>query len=322
MTTTTTTTTTTGFQHIPVLLGPVLDLLADTPGTRFVDATLGGGGHSQALLDRRPDIRLLGLDRDPAAIAAASERLRPYADRLTAVQATFSSLEQVVHDHGWSQIDALLMDIGVSSPQLDLPERGFSFRFDGPLDMRMHPSHGPTAADLLNTLPERELADILYRYGEERRSRQVAAEIVRRRRERPWTRTGELAELLERVVGRAHQHGLPPATRCFQALRIAVNDELGELERTLRQAVRLVAVGGRIAVITFHSLEDRIVKQFFREQAATCTCPPGLPVCVCGKVSTLRILTPKPVTASEQELQDNPRAACAKLRAATVIHNL
>lgn len=315
------TTPTDFFQHIPVLLAPVLDLLAETPGTRFVDATLGGGGHSQALLARRPDIRLLGLDRDPAAIAAATERLRPFGDRLTAVQATFSSLEQVVHDHGWSQIDALLMDIGVSSPQLDLPERGFSFRFDGPLDMRMDPSHGPTAADLLNTLPERELADILYRYGEERRSRQVAAEIVRRRRERPWARTGELAELLERVVGRAHQHGLPPATRCFQALRIAVNDELGELERTLRQAVRLVAVGGRIAVITFHSLEDRIVKQFFREQAASCTCPPGLPVCVCGKVSTLRILTPKPLTASEQELQDNPRAACAKLRAATVIQN-
>ena len=314
-------TTPTDFQHIPVLLAPVLDLLAETPGTRFVDATLGGGGHSQALLARRPDICLLGLDRDPAAIAAATERLRPFGDRLTAVQATFSSLEQVVHDHGWSQIDALLMDIGVSSPQLDLPERGFSFRFDGPLDMRMDPSHGPTAADLLNTLPERELADILYRYGEERRSRQVAAEIVRRRRERPWARTGELAELLERVVGRAHQHGLPPATRCFQALRIAVNDELGELERTLRQAVRLVAVGGRIAVITFHSLEDRIVKQFFREQAASCTCPPGLPVCVCGKVSTLRILTPKPLTASEQELQDNPRAACAKLRAATVIQN-
>ena len=314
-------TTPTDFQHIPVLLAPVLDLLAETPGTRFVDATLGGGGHSQALLARRPDIRLLGLDRDPAAIAAATERLRPFGDRLTAVQATFSSLEQVVHDHGWSQIDALLMDIGVSSPQLDLPERGFSFRFDGPLDMRMDPSHGPTAADLLNTLPERELADILYRYGEERRSRQVAAEIVRRRRERPWARTGELAELLDRVVGRAHQHGLPPATRCFQALRIAVNDELGELERTLRQAVRLVAVGGRIAVITFHSLEDRIVKQFFREQAASCTCPPGLPVCVCGKVSTLRILTPKPLTASEQELQDNPRAACAKLRAATVIQN-
>ena len=314
-------TTPTDFQHIPVLLAPILDLLAETPGTRFVDATLGGGGHSQALLARRPDIRLLGLDRAPAAIAAATERLRPFGDRLTAVQATFSSLEQVVHDHGWSQIDALLMDIGVSSPQLDLPERGFSFRFDGPLDMRMDPSHGPTAADLLNTLPERELADILYRYGEERRSRQVAAEIVRRRRERPWARTGELAELLERVVGRAHQHGLPPATRCFQALRIAVNDELGELERTLRQAVRLVAVGGRIAVITFHSLEDRIVKQFFREQAASCTCPPGLPVCVCGKVSTLRILTPKPLTASEQELQDNPRAACAKLRAATVIQN-
>ena len=201
----------TDFQHIPVLLAPVLDLLAETPGTRFVDATLGGGGHSQALLARRPDIRLLGLDRDPAAIAAATERLRPFGDRLTAVQATFSSLEQVVHDHGWSQIDALLMDIGVSSPQLDLPERGFSFRFDGPLDMRMDPSHGPTAADLLNTLPDREPAAILYRYGEDRRSRQVAAEIVRRRRERPWARTGELAELPARAVGRAPPHGLPPA---------------------------------------------------------------------------------------------------------------
>lgn len=310
------------FSHLPVLLQPTVDLLVQTPGTRFVDATLGGGGHTQALLEARPDIELLGIDRDANAIQAATARLQPFAERFQAVQAPFSSLTDVVRQHGWDRIDALLMDIGVSSPQIDQPERGFSFRFDGPLDMRMDTTAGATAADLLNTLSERELADIFYRYGEERRSRQVAAAVVRRRAQKPWTHTGEFAELLEQVIGRAHQHGLPPATRCFQALRIAVNDELGELQTALEQAVRLVAPQGRIAVISFHSLEDRIVKQFFREQAASCVCPPGLPICTCGKVSTLDILTHKPITATEEELRDNPRASCAKLRVAKVTRQL
>lgn len=310
------------FQHLPVLLQPTIDLLAQTPGTRFVDATLGAGGHAEAILSRRPDISLLGLDRDPQAIAAASQRLAPFGNRFHAVHTNFSQLTDAIHQHGWDCADAVLMDIGVSSPQIDDPARGFSFRFDGPLDMRMNPDDPQTAADLLNTASESELADIFYNYGEERKSRQVAAAVVRHRQTTPWKNTAEFAELLEHIVGRAHQHGLPPATRCFQALRIAVNDELGELQRTLNQAVNAITVGGRLVVISFHSLEDRQVKQFFKEQAATCVCPPGLPVCTCHKIQTIDILTRKPIVATDEEIQANPRSSCAKLRAATIINHL
>lgn len=306
------------FKHTPVLLNETIQLLATARGTRFVDATLGAGGHAEALLDKRPDATLLGLDRDPNAIQNASDRLQRFGQRFTAARTNFSNLKAAIQQHGWDKADAVLMDIGVSSPQIDSPERGFSFRFDGPLDMRMNPDDPVTAADILNTASEKELANIFYKYGEELKARKIAAEVVKRRTEKPWQTTAQLNEMLEQVVGRAHQHGLPPATRCFQALRIAVNDELHELETTLQQAVECITPGGVIAVISFHSLEDRIVKNFFKEQAASCVCPPGLPICTCGKVQTLDIMTKKPVTATEEELKLNPRAACAKLRAAVV----
>ena len=310
------------FKHSPVLLNETIDILAQAPGCRFVDATLGGGGHAEALLERRKDAQLIGLDRDINAIRNATERLGRFSDRFQAVQTNFSNLANAVKQRGWDSIDALLMDIGVSSPQIDDPARGFSFRFDGPLDMRMNQSDKTTAADILNNASEKELEDIFRRYGEELKARRIAKEVVQRRATAPWKTTTEFSELLERIVGRAHQHGLPPATRCFQALRIAVNNELGELESALQQAVELINVGGIIAVISFHSLEDRLVKSFFREQASTCVCPPGLPVCTCHKVQTLNIITHKPITASEAELVSNPRAACAKLRAATVVNHI
>ena len=309
------------FTHTPVLLDETIGILAKTPGCRFVDATLGGGGHAEALLERRPDAQLLGLDRDINAIRSAEERLGKFGKRFQAVHTNFSRLTDAIRQVGWESVDAVLMDIGVSSPQIDDPSRGFSFRFDGPLDMRMNQEDGRTAADILNTASEKELEDIFRRYGEELKARRIAKEVVLRRETAPWKTTAEFAELLERIVGRAHQHGLPPATRCFQALRIAVNNELGELENALEQAAQVTAIGGIIAVISFHSLEDRIVKHFFKEQAATCTCPPGLPVCTCHKVQTMEILTQKPITASEAELAANPRAACAKLRAATVVNH-
>ena len=310
------------FKHTPVLLNETIDILAQAPGCRFVDATLGGGGHAEALLERRKDAQLIGLDRDINAIRNASERLGRFGDRFQAVHSNFSNLANAVRQCGWDSIDGVLMDIGVSSPQIDDPARGFSFRFDGPLDMRMNQEDKVTAADILNTASEKELEDIFRRYGEELKARRIAKEVVLRRATAPWKSTSEFAELLERIVGRAHQHGLPPATRCFQALRIAVNNELGELESALEQAVELTSIGGIIAVISFHSLEDRICKSFFKEQAATCVCPPGLPVCTCHKVQTLEILTKKPIIATEAEIVSNPRAACAKLRAAAVVNHI
>lgn len=309
------------FNHQPVLLNETMEILVNTPGSRFVDATLGAGGHAEALLTRRPDAHLLGLDRDINAIQNASERLRQFGNRFKALHTNFSNLCEAIRQAGWNFADAILLDIGVSSPQIDDPNRGFSFRFDGPLDMRMNQEEGTTAADILNNASEKELADIFYKYGEELKSRKIAAEVVRRRQTAPWKTTSEFNELLERIVGRAHQHGLPPATRCFQALRIAVNNELEELKSALAQAIDCIAIGGRIAVISFHSLEDRIVKNFLKEQAATCTCPPGMPICTCNKIQTIDIITRKPITATEEEIKENPRAASAKLRAATIINH-
>lgn len=305
------------FHHIPVLQQEAIRLLRELPGQRIVDGTLGGGGDTQALLEQDDKREVLGIDRDPAALEAATRRLAPFGDRFHPWHGTFSQMEMAVAQQGWKTVDGILLDIGVSSPQIDTPERGFSFRFDAPLDMRMDPtSADPTAADLLNTLPQEALADLFWTYGEERLSRPIARAIVERRRERPWATTGELAQLLERIVGRARQHGLPPPTRVFQALRIAVNHELEELEEALRAAERLLAPGGRLVVISFHSLEDRIVKRFFQHAALACLCPPAVPRCICHKQITFQPLTKKPITATEEELAQNPRATCAKLRAA------
>ncbi|MBR0459274.1 MAG: 16S rRNA (cytosine(1402)-N(4))-methyltransferase RsmH [Victivallales bacterium] len=304
------------FHHVPVMPAEVTAVLKDAAGTRFVDGTVGGASHAALLLQARPDAELLGIDRDPAALEAAREKLAPFGSRAALVHGNYSDMQALANAHGWEQVDGILLDLGVSSHQLDTPERGFSFRFDAPLDMRMDPNATLTASQILNEYDEKKLADILYLYGEERRSRQIARAVVERRATAPWRTTGEFAELLERVVGRAHQHGLPPATRSFQALRIAVNNELGELEKGLRAAADLLSSGGILAIISFHSLEDRMVKQFFVHEAAKCVCPPGLPMCVCGKKQTMEILTKHPVRPSDEEVNANPRASCAKLRVA------
>ncbi len=301
--------------HIPVLAGDVFQAFADLETPRIVDGTLGLGGHAAMLLDGIAGAEILGIDRDDTALREAAQRLLPYGDRVHLYRGPFSAMADFAAEEGWETVDGILLDLGVSSPQIDTPTRGFSYRFDGPLDMRMDRRLTETAATLLNTESEEELADIFYYYGEERQARRVARAVVRRREERPWARTAEFAELVEQVVGRP-KHGPPPATRCFQALRIAVNDELGELDRALVTAVSLLAPGGRLAVISFHSLEDRIVKQFFRHEASPCVCPPDIPVCVCGKVPTLKPITRKPLVATAEERATNSRAASAKLRVA------
>lgn len=299
-------------EHEPVLLEEVLAALAPRPGRRYIDGTVGSGGHARAVLDRSaPDGRLLGIDLDPFAVAQARRALTEYGDRLVLLQGNFAWIGEIARQHNFAPVDGILLDLGLSSLQLEAPERGFSFQADGPLDMRFDPRHGPSAADLVNGLPESELADIIYRYGEERRARRIARAIVEAR---PLRTTGELAHLVSRVVKRSR--GIHPATRTFQALRIAVNRELENLERALPAAVDLLAAGGILAVISFHSLEDRIVKRFFVEQAAGCVCPPELPVCTCGRVPRLRILTRKPIRPNAAEVERNPRSRSARLRVA------
>ncbi len=304
------------FEHTPVLLAEALTALEPRPGGRFVDATVGGGGHAAALLDRTaPDGRLLGLDQDPEAVAAARARLARYGTRAVVVHANFEALAAVAAAHGFTGVDGVLFDLGVSSHQLTTGRRGFSFRVDAPLDMRMDPTAGPTAADLVNTLDEAALADLIYQYGEEPRSRAIARAIVRARATTPIDSTLRLAELVARAAG-GRQGRSHPATRTFQALRIAVNRELEVLERALAAAVELLRPGGRLAVISFHSLEDRIVKRFIAAAERPCVCPPQVPVCVCGRLPTLRALTRKPVEPGAAEIAANPRSRSARLRAA------
>lgn len=304
--------------HVPVLPGEVIAWLEPHPAGRYIDGTLGGGGHTALLLEAsRPDGRVLGLDADPAALERV--RLRQAeavaSGRLLLCHANFSSMAQVAREAGFAPVEGILLDLGLSSDQLAARERGFSFATDAPLDMRFDTTRGETAADLVNTLDEAELADVLWRYGEERRSRAIARRIVEARRRAPIERTEELARLVAGVV-HGRPGGIHPATRTFQALRIAVNDELGSLEAVLPQAVELLAPGGRLAVISFHSLEDRIVKRFFQGEQRGCICPPELPVCVCGRSPRLRVLTRHPVVAGAEELAANPRARSAKLRVA------
>jgi 16S rRNA (cytosine1402-N4)-methyltransferase len=300
------------FEHTPVLRNEVVSLFASVPPGVVVDATVGGGGHTAALLEARPELRVLGLDRDPAALRAARARLARFGDRVTVVGAPFSSLGRLVGAPEFGPLSGVLFDLGVSSPQLDVAERGFSFREDGPLDMRMDPRDGATAADLVNGLPEAELARLFRESGEGRLSGRIARAVVRAR---PLTSTRELADVVASAVPAAARRRGHPARRVFQALRMEVNDELGELRRVLPVAVSALAVGGVCAVISYHSGEDRLVKQVFADaETGGCVCPPGLP-CVCGAVSRHRLLFRGARKASAEEVASNPRAESARLRA-------
>ena len=299
--------------HVPVLVDEVLAYLAPRPGAVIVDATLGEGGHAEALLRRiAPAGRLVGLDRDGEALARAEERLRRFGQNVTLAQANFGDLDLALNALGVGAVDGVLLDVGVSTRQLTEADRGFSFDRVGPLDMRMDRGESRTAADLVNTLPERDLADLIYRYGEERASRKIARQIVARR---PLRTTRDLARAVEAAVG-SSRGLLHPATRTFQALRIATNREIESLEQALPQAIRRLRPGGRLCVIAFHSIEDRVVKTALAQFARGCTCPPGLPECRCGGERLVRILTKKPVTPSAAEVARNPRARSARLRAA------
>lgn len=305
------------FRHLSVLPGEVIDLLAPRAGGVYLDGTIGGGGHARLILEASaPDGRVVGLDRDPAALAAAAAALAPFGDRVMLRHGSFADLAGQLAELGLDGVDGILLDLGVSSHQLDTPERGFSFRDDGPLDMRMDPTRPPTAAALLAEADADELKRIFREYGEERWAGRIAREIVRTRGETPLVATRQLAELVCRVVPGGYQpQRIHPATRVFQALRIAVNAELDTLQQGLTAALHALRPGGRLAVISFHSLEDRLVKQTFRAAASPCTCPPRLPVCVCGRKPEVKILTPRGVRPAEAEITANPRARSAVLRA-------
>jgi 16S rRNA (cytosine1402-N4)-methyltransferase len=290
----------------------VLEAMQPQSAHRYVDATLGAGGHAAGILRASaPDGRLLGLDADPEAISYAREVLRAYGERVVLRTANFRQIGAVAQSLGFGEVDGTLMDLGLSSRQLDHAPRGFSFNQDGPLDMRFDRSQGQSAADLVNRLSEADLADLFWRLGEERHSRRIARAIVAAR---PVTTTGQLAEVVCRTVGRRAK--IHPATRVFQALRIAVNDELEALSQALPQVRDLLRPGGRMAVIAFHSLEDRLVKRFFQEEAQDCICPPEVVVCVCQHRATLRVLTRKPIRPSAEEIAMNPRSRSARLRVA------
>jgi 16S rRNA (cytosine1402-N4)-methyltransferase len=307
------------YGHIPVLRDRVLALLApalDQPGAVVVDATVGLGGHVEAVLTTFPHVRVVGLDRDPQALAQAAGRLEPHAERLTLVHAVYDALPQVLDRLGLKAVQGILFDLGVSSLQLDTAERGFAYARDSPLDMRMDQSTGQTAADVLNTYPADELARILREYGEERFARRIADRVVRERQHEPFAGSARLVELVRAAIPAASRRaGGNPAKRTFQALRIEVNGELSALERALPAAIDALAAGGRIVVLSYHSLEDRLVKRLFAAGAAS-TAPPDLPVVPAGYEPRLRLLTRGAERATENEVADNPRAASVRLRAA------
>ncbi|HIS59934.1 MAG TPA: 16S rRNA (cytosine(1402)-N(4))-methyltransferase RsmH [Candidatus Faecousia faecipullorum] len=303
------------FHHVSVLLDECIEALNIKPEGIYVDGTLGGAGHSSRIAAMLTTGRLIGIDRDTVALTAAEKRLEPYMDRVTLVHSDFSELKNVLSRLNIEKVDGILLDLGVSSPQLDDGARGFSYMADAPLDMRMNREDPVTAHTVVNTWPYEELRRILYDYGEERYAPQIAAAICRRREERTIETTLELVDIIRSAMPaaalREKQH---PAKRSFQAIRIAVNDELGDLEKVLDAAIPALNPGGRLAIITFHSLEDRIVKNAMAAAAKGCTCPPNFPVCVCGKTPQVKVMTRKPITSSDEELNRNPRARSAKLR--------
>jgi 16S rRNA (cytosine1402-N4)-methyltransferase len=318
-------------QHVPVMLEEVLKFLRPAPGGRYIDGTLGGGGHTEAILERSaPDGKVLGIDTDVQALARVRERLAESVSsgRLVLAHGNFAELARIVNEAGFVSVQGILLDLGFSSHQMDNPERGFSFSADGPLDMRLDQSQEMSAADLVNSASEQELADIIWRYGEETRSRQIAKRIVRERAKGAITHTAQLARLA--AAGVPFKPGaIHPATKTFQALRIAVNHELEQLEAVLPQILDALSTSGgdetdgkqagRMVIISFHSLEDRIVKEFMRREARDCICPPHVPICVCGHKARLRLLTTKPVIPTAEEVIANPRARSAKLRAAEIV---
>jgi 16S rRNA (cytosine1402-N4)-methyltransferase len=299
--------------HQPVLYKEIIHALITSDRGTYIDGTVGAGGHAWGILEAsHPDGRLLGLDVDPEALKLAKIKLTPFGNRVTLRQASYTTLVEQAHSLGWDTVNGILLDLGVSSMQLDTRERGFSFLHEAPLDMRFNPDNPTSADDLVNHLSESDLADILYRYGEEHHSRQIARAIVRAR---PIRTTTQLAAVVAKVT-RSGKPGIHPATRSFQALRIAVNQELEALSNVLPQAINLLAPGGRLAVISFHSLEDRIVKQFFRQESKDCLCPPRQPICTCGHKASIDEINRRPIGASEEEIQNNPRARSARLRVA------
>ena len=305
------------FTHRPVLLDECIEALAIRPDGVYLDGTLGRAGHSREIVKRLTTGRLICVDRDQAALDAAEARLAGWMDKVTLVHSNFDRVADILDELGLRGADGMLFDLGVSSPQLDDASRGFSYMADAPLDMRMDRSEGLTAADVVNTWPQEELRRILQQYGEERYAPSIAAAIVRRRQERPIATTGELVEVIKSgMPAKALKEKQHPAKRSFQAIRIAVNDELASVDRMLQGAVPRLNRGGRLAVITFHSLEDRIVKNALAQFARGCVCPPDFPVCVCGRTPDVKLTPKKPILPSEGEIEENPRARSAKLRVA------
>lgn len=309
------------FDHVTVLKQEAIEGLAIKPDGIYVDCTLGGAGHSEQIVTQlNIQGRLIAFDQDDWAHEHAKQRLAPYLDRVSLVKSNFRHLSEQLHQLGIQQVDGILFDLGVSSPQLDEGERGFSYNHDAPLDMRMDRTESLTASQIVNEWSDREIAKILSLYGEEKFARNIAKRFVEARKVEPIETTGQLVELIKQgIPAAARRTGGHPAKRTFQALRIAVNDELGAEESAIKQAIELLRIGGRLAVITFHSLEDRICKQLIAEQIERCSCPPDFPVCTCNHSSRLKNLTRKPIVPSEQEVQQNPRSRSAKLRIAEKI---
>ena len=303
------------FHHISVLLNECIDNLNITPDGIYVDGTMGGGGHSLEIAKRLTTGRLICIDQDPNAHEAAGKRLAEYKDRITFVRDNFGNIANILDSLGIEKIDGMLLDIGVSSHQLDEAERGFSYQQDAPLDMRMNPDRPFSAYDVVNGYDEDELDRVIFTYGEERWARRIAQFIVKEREAKPIETTGELVDIIKKAVPKgARKDGPHPAKRTFQAIRIEVNGELEVLQRAIDDVAARLAVGGRLCIITFHSLEDRIVKEAFRKQENPCICPPQFPVCVCGKKPLGRVITTKPILPSKEELEENPRSRSAKLR--------